>query len=230
MSDPGPRTRAMVALFAAMALLAAACGSSGANGDEGGIASIGEGTADGDDGSPSSDGQGTAEAPTNAEDAFTLYDACMADAGFDIQTVDLGEGTDNAITLEPTGATDADPQAGGSGGDLGGDGFEEANAACEVHLANIDAAFDLSPEQETAFADAELKWTQCMRDRGVEMGDSAPSGGVAVESDDAGGEDPQGPEELGGEDFDFDAFTEAAEACEFVFAEVNDLFEGGSDQ
>ncbi|NOX32048.1 MAG: hypothetical protein GXP35_18690 [Actinobacteria bacterium] len=230
MSHPGPRTRTMVALFTAIALLAAACGSG--SGDEGGVASISEGTASGGDESSSPESQSTAEAPTNPEDAFTLYDACMADAGFEFQTVDLGEGTDGAIALEPFGATEADPQAGGSGAD-GGEGFDEANAACEVHLSNVDSAFDLSPEQETALADADLKWRECMSDSGVDLPDPEPAGGIAVEAGDAGeagGGDPQGPGEIGGEDFDFDAFTEAAEACESVFAEIDSFFEEGTDQ
>lgn len=233
MFHANPNTRTMVALFAAMVLLAAACGTSNGNGDEGGIASINDGTTDaGDDSSPS-DGQGTTEAPTNVDDAFALYDACMAEAGFEIQTVDIGGGTGNALDLAPTTGGEDDPQAGEADTDFGADGFEEANATCEAHLANADSSFEVTPEQEAAFADADLKWTQCMRDQGIDMPGTEATGGVAVESDgggEGGGDDPQGSGETGGEDFDFEAFDAAAEACNSIFDEIDDLFEGESDQ
>ncbi len=206
--------RRTAALFAAIALLAAACGNGSDDSAEAGVASISDGAAVGDQQGASA--QGTAEAPTNAEDAFGLYDACMKEAGIEIQEVEFdGAG---GIEIEDLDGTETDPQSGGSAEDPEGASYSEADAECSKHLVNVDAGFDLTPEQEAAFRDANLKWEKCMTDQGIEI-TTAASGGLDVDSEQAEA-DPQDAE-ASQPDFDFEAFDAASEKCQSIFDELD---------
>ena len=236
------RSRSVAAVFAALLLFTAACG--GSDGDESGdqaIATLTEDTADDtgdadtsggtDEAAP--DGDDDVEAPEDPEDAFALFDECMAEAGIEVETVGaVGDGrveVDSGSPGEPPG--EVDPQAGGgSFEDFGLEEFEAANEACEGHLANIDGGFDLSPEQEAAMEDAQLEWTKCMSDQGVEVPelDDAGSGSIVVEG--AVEVDPQtGEPSFEDSDFDFEGFEEAAQSCQSVYEryeELDGLFDG----
>jgi len=214
----GPHIRKVTALFAATLLVTAACGGGG-GGDsaKADVASISVG--DGNDQQSSPDGEGTAEAPANSEDAFALYDECMTKAGFEFETIPFdGEEGDGLETLSPD-AEEDDPQAGGSLNDFDPEAFEKANSTCEVHISNIDSGFDLSPEQEAAVDDANLKWEECMEQQGVDLPDTEASDGFDVDSPDAA-DNPQEGGTADDQDFDFESFNEAAENCQQIFDDI----------
>lgn len=195
-----------------------ASGGSTAGGD---VASLNDGTSPAGTG-----GEESVEAPENAEDAFRLYDKCMADAGFAFDTSTEGD-DDGLIELEEFGSDSDDPQSNGGIGDFDGEDFEAANDACAKHLANSDDSFDLSPEQQVALEEAERAFAACMSERGVDLPE-ATGDGAAV---DAGGADAEGdPQDEAGSfednDFDFEKFNEAAEECESVFDALDDELDG----
>ena len=221
------RHRGIAALAAAVLLLATACGSAGDDdAADDGVASLSDqDDADSDESADTeaSDGEAAAdpeqvEAPDNPEDAFALFEECMADAGLDMQPVDGDDGSVQVLG-------DDDGQAGGIaiGGsidDFDPDQFEEIAGRCEAHLANLDAGFEMSPEQEAAFNDAQLEWTECMREQGVEVPDfDGGSGGMIVIGGPEAEGDPQAGGSIGDADFDFEAFSAADEACNHVFAD-----------
>ena len=167
--------------------------------------------------------------PTDAEDAFALFNQCMADHGIEggISVSVGGDASSGAVQIDEMEPGEIDPQAGsGSIDDFDMEDLDAANKACEGHLANIDAGFDLTPEQQAAFDDAQLEFNDCMAEHGVEVPDlGSGSGGIvvgrAVASEDG---DPQaGGLNLDDQDFDFEAFDKAAKACDFVFEQVEDL-------
>lgn len=222
-----------LAVFIPLLMIVGACGS-GDEGAGGGVASLtddGTGPSAGADAAPDDTGL---EAPENPEDAFALFGECMTDAGFDFGeaiSVGGGDGSGGAITVEPGGTVlgndEIDPQQqGGSLEEFDLDAFDEANEACEGHLANIDGGFDLSPEQEAAFEDAQLEWSRCMEEQGIEVPEVDGSGGagVVIVEGPVGDADPQGGsasfEDL---EFDFEGFEEAAELCQSVYDQYDEL-------
>jgi len=218
-------------VFMSVGLVAAACGSDEAA-DTSGIASL----TDGEDDDSAADGStlidDAAEAPENAEDAFALFDECMTDRGFEFASTASSSGAVGSLSIEGGSAvTEVDPQSGGIE-DFDLDEFEAANDECRVHLANIDGGFDLTPEQEAAFEDAQLEFQSCMSDAGIEMPDiiGGGSGGLSLQVEEVDGDlDPQAGAGFTGSDFDFEAFQEAAETCNHVFDDIGGLALG-SDQ
>ncbi|MEM9521782.1 MAG: hypothetical protein AAGA37_20910 [Actinomycetota bacterium] len=167
------------------------------------------------------------EAPEDIELAFALFDECMAEFGIDMQTSMAGEG-DEGLSIEEETIELDDPQAGaGDLGDFNMEDFDAANAECEKHLANTDVGFDMSPEQEALFEDAQIEWSNCMRERGIDIPDMDSSGGGAIIID-AGTEadDPQAGDGFSGDNFDFEAFEKASAECEYAFDALSDVFEG----
>ncbi len=238
MLNPPSRLRNAFVMLGTLSLFAAACGgaSETATDTDQGIASL---AADASDTAPTEDPQrgDEPEAPNNPEDAFALFNECMGDLGFDFGSVGIvggGEGGFGApIEIEEFGGgvEDFDPQeSGGSFEDFDAGAFEEANEACEGHLAGIDAGFDLTPEQEVLFEDAQIEFAACMGELGIDVPEiGSVSGGIVVESSSAEVEiDPQsGLPSFDDSDFDFEAFEEAAESCQYVFEqyeELDDLF------
>ncbi|MEM9201926.1 MAG: hypothetical protein AAGC53_09705 [Actinomycetota bacterium] len=166
------------------------------------------------------------EAPEDMELAFALFDECMAEFGIDMQTSIAGEG-DEGLSIDESTIDLDDPQAGaGDLGDFDMEDFDAANKECEKHLANTDAGFDLSPEQQALFEDAQLEWTNCMRERGIDLPDLDSSGGGAIIID-AGVEsdDPQSGGGFNDDNFDFEAFEAASAECEYAFEALDDVFE-----
>lgn len=231
-SNPNHR-RARAAVLSTFLLLASACGS-GTTNDAGGVASLTDNT-DVDASVEDSDAgpvDGGLEAPENPEDAFALFNQCMSEAGFNFESaVSVGVGSSGSIDVEPGGvmATDeVDPQQrSGSIDDFDPEAFDRANKACEGHLANIDGGFDLTPEQQAALDDAQLEWSTCMSDLGVDVpvlqGSTSGAGAIVIEGS-AESADPQsGDASFEDFDFDFEAFDEAAQTCQSVYDQYDEL-------
>ncbi len=224
----------LAAAAVAVGLALTACGGDSDGAAANGIASATEisvaATSDDTDESTTTD----PDAPDNAEDAFALFDQCMTDAGFDFAT-DSG-GAEGGITLGDSvsgGSAEVDPQGGpASIGEFDFDAFEAANVECEVHLQGVDVGFDLSPEQEAALSDAQLEFTDCMRDLGVDVAefeDGAGDGLAIVEGGEAETDPQTGLPSFADDDFDFEKFEEASQECSAVFdkyAVLDGLFGG----
>lgn len=245
--------RGAFAALAVLTLISSACGN--ADGDDAqadGVASLRDlstpddtttsDTASADAGSEESS---ELEAPDDPEEAFALYDQCLQDHG-----VDPGEGPvfatagGDAIAVAPA---DGAKPAGGEGPDsqvfVFGDGpngsvppeidqeMLDAMEACRGHLANATPDFDLTPEQQAAMEDAQLKFQQCMEEHGIEGGGFTISVGagqaldVHEEQDDQAAPPPTA-------EIDPEQFQAAAEECQSVYddyPELEDLFpEGGA--
>ena len=199
----------------------------------------GDGDAANNDGDADA-GAGDLEAPEDTEDAFDLYNECMADAGYDFGDMAVGDGGEGSVAIiDAENAVDAGAvDSGGSGGveafeidDVDFDGFQDADSTCQGHLANIDVSFDMSPEDEAAFEDAQLEWTSCMRDLGIDVPDIGDaSGGLVVvggapgegaDLGDGGADGSSGGFEVD----DIEAFEAATKECDAVFDELNASFE-----
>ena len=218
-----------IALGTAIALSAAACGgdtaTDTADARSNAIATLDDGTAPSESSSSDSTTDPSvsdAEAPDDPELAYALWDECMADAGFDISTSFAG-GADG-LAVEELELDAVDPQTDGfSSPEDFDDSFQEASAECDKHLANVDAGFDLTPEQQAQFEDAQIEWAACMTDAGFEIPEISGEGGAAISIEIGPTDgDPQS-EGFGEGDFDFEAFETAAEACSSAFDELDDL-------
>lgn len=230
-----PPIRSVAALAVAVALVLGACGGDTDASSDTGVASLGDTesstSAPGDDADGAAEGSQSGDTPDVTDDpelAFAAYDECMNDAGFEF-TSGLAGGESGAeaglIVGEIEVEAGADPQSGGLGVSEFGEEFEAAEEECRKHLEGLDLSFDMSPEEQAAFEDAQIAWAACMRDQGVDVPDfdSEAGGVVVVEVGDEG--DPQG----GGFDaldFDVEAFEAANEACGWTFAEFEERFGG----
>lgn len=212
--------RTLVAVTA-FSLGAAACsgddGATETTGSDTGIATLEDDSPQPSDDERSWEATGDdTEAPDDPELAYALYDDCMAEQGFDFSTSFGGDGEDGAIDIQESEIELDDPQAQQLDFEDFNEAFDEANAACEQHLANIDSGFDLDPEQQALFEDAQLEWTACMRDAGFDIPDMDGDGGaVFIQVGPVDGDPQSGG--IDGNDFDFEAFEEAAAGCESAF-------------
>ncbi len=225
MTRPFPRSRRPVgaAALSVFLLLASACGSS-SNTDTDAVASLD------DDNGPSetdasADDEPALEAPDDPEDAFALYGECMTDAGFGFGgSFAIGGPGADAIDVteldEQVDPSETDPQQAGSFDDLDPEAFEEANAQCEGHLDGIDAGFDLSPEEQAAFDDAQLEFTECMEEQGVDMPEITTGGAGMVTVEEVEIDPESGEPSFDDLDFDIAAFEEAAEPCQHILEEL----------
>ena len=212
--------RTLVAVTALSLGTAACSGDDGATettGSDTGIATLEDDGPQSSDDERSSDATGDdAEAPDDPELAYALYDDCMAEQGFDFSTSFGGDGEDGAIDIQESEIELDDPQAQQLDFEDFDEAFDEANAACEQHLANIDSGFDLDPEQQALFEDAQLEWAACMRDAGFDIPDMDGDGGaISIQVGPVDGDPQSGG--IDGNDFDFEAFEEAAAGCESAF-------------
>ncbi len=217
------RRRRILGAVLALALIAAACGNESATAADEGVATLGDDAAE-STGSAADEEPGV-EAPDDPEDAFRLFNECMSNAGIDFGDAIVIGGAEDGSTIEIDPADDAitgiDPQT-GSLDDFSVEDFEEANAQCNQHLANVDPYFDMSAEEKAAFEDAELKFRQCMEDLGVEVPDfDDAAGGVVIQEFDEVEVDPQtGLPSF--EDTEFEKFNEAATECEHHFDAIGE--------
>lgn len=212
-----------------VAVTALSLGTAACSGDDGATETTGSGTgiatleddgpqpSDGERSSDSTGADGTdAEAPDDPELAYALYDECMAEYGFDFSTSFGGDGEDGAIDIQESEIELDDPQAQQLDVEDFDEVFDEANAACEQHLANIDDGFDLDPEQQALLEDAQLEWAACMRDAGFDIPDMDSDGvGISIQVGPVDGDPQSGG--IDGNDFDFEAFEEAAAGCDSAF-------------
>ncbi len=223
-----PPSRRVLALSFALVLVAASCGSS-AEDDTSGVATLSDGDEDAgavDD--PDTGDTPTAEAPEDPEEAFALFSECMDEAGFGMAGSVTTGGSDGAIGVD-AGLTveEVDPQGEAFDfEDVDFEAFEEANSECEAHLANIGMGFDLTPEEQVLFDDAQLDFAECMEEHGVKMPEVSGGGGaitIVGEPD----VDPQtGEVSFDDAGFDFESFNEASQECEHHLAELDALLAG----
>jgi hypothetical protein len=210
-----------------LALFLASCGTAGSGDDApDGVARLGTDTTAAVVDEPD-DSADEVEAPTDRNEAFLLYDQCMAEEGFptdaagqtnDGQTVQGGGSEDEAGPTQRTvgpGGIEIAPE------DL--EAFEAANQVCSAHLANISQGEELTPEQQAALEDANLKVQQCMTDKGFDVrlhiGGGAGSG--LIQNGEAGEEAPP-PNQ--GED-DPEEIDAAIAECMEIFNEYPELAE-----
>lgn len=192
------------------ALLLSACGSSAADNADDGVASL--------DSVPeaqaTADELGDADEPTEEdfEQAFEAYEQCAADLGLgDIFVGSEGDGASTEVVLESDDGSDVA---------VSDENFEEQlqrlEEECDPLLDAVSQDFELSPEQEAEFADAELAFARCMREAGFDFpdpgGDSDGGFVIEIESD----------------DFDIDAMDQATGKCDDVFDDlsINEESEG----
>jgi hypothetical protein len=214
-----------------LALLLAACGGAGtAEEDPDGVARLGtDTTTTVEDASDASSDE--AVAPTDRNDAFLLYDQCMAEEGF--PTDAAGQANDGPTVQQGTaGGPDEDDgstnRAVGPGGieiapeDL--EAFEAANQVCQAHLANLAQGEEFTPEQQAALEDANLRVQQCLADKGIDAQISiggGDGGGLIQDEDSDDNAPPPNQGEVDPEELDaamaecmsiFDEYPELADA------------------
>lgn len=227
------RTTRLAAVAVAAACLVAGCGGDQASGDGQQIATLrtdgAAGVTGGDAASEGTSGgtDGALEAPEDIEEAMALYQACMEEHGVDggaFRVAGEASGGD-VISVERDESDDAGPPPGLP--DVDPEEVEAADEACHGHLANAIGGFDLSPEQQAALEDAQLEWSACMRDHGVDVPEgmfvAAGDGDIAISRRVGGsGEvgDGDAPEPL---DIDTDAFNAAAAECQSVYEQYPEL-------
>jgi hypothetical protein len=215
-------------MITVLALFLAACGNGGsANEDSDGVASLGTDTptTTGDESDDSADG---VEAPTDRNEAFVLYDRCMAEEGF---ATDAAGQANDGPTIQSAGSEDEEAPTHQIAGpwrqidiapeDL--EAFEAANQVCSAHLANISQGEELTPEQQAALEDANLKVQQCITDKGfdvrIHIGGGAGSG--VVQNEEAGEEAPP----FNQEEDDREEINAAIAECMEIFNEYPELAE-----
>lgn len=225
------RRRLPIKIVAGLALIAAACGTSQA--DTTGVASLA------DDENTAAESQSNepaeAEAPEDPEEAFTAYEECMESEGIDfggsiasysgVEGLEVGSDATGVIIGGPAAADDPQRQSLDLD-DFDLDAFQDAERKCSPLLANVDAGYELDPEERAEFDDAQLVFTDCMEDQGVEVPDfsgGAVIGAIGVEGDgiDFHAPDPQGDAGFISPDFDFEAFEAAASECRHAFDGLN---------
>lgn len=160
-------------LLAVAALAAVACGDS-AQGE--GVASVNDGKGTASRAGEQRDGQ-RAKDP---EKAMLDFARCMREHGVDMPDPKSGEG--GMFRFEA-------PQAGTRVPEEGK--FMDADKACR-HLMSDAGPPELSPEDEKQMQDAMLDFARCMRERGVEVPDPQPGGGIIAKVGE--GADPRSPE------------------------------------
>lgn len=218
-----------VSLMAVVTIGAAACSSdSTTESTDSGVASLSDQSSTTSQGSTDGVGAEDSEAPTDPDLAYALFESCMTDEGFDFS---IASGSTDATDIDELGVEEVDPQgqAFGSPEELN-ERFAEAEEKCDRHLANVENQQDLSPEEQAEFEDAQIAFADCMREKGIDIPDfDGDGGGVIVIEAGPGENDPQG----GGFDpdnFDTEAFDEAADECNAVFDSLNESISGGAEE
>lgn len=220
MSGLWKRCGLLTPFVVALAMALAACGTPSGTEDTNGVASL-----QGDDATTTTIAADP-EAPTDPEDAFALFEECMADHG-----IDLGEGrvaTDDGGVVIRRGASESDrsdpSERQGQGFDEDPEEFRAANEECQKHLANLDDGFDLTPEQEAAMEDARLEFQKCMKDHGIEgdfmIGVGGGGASFSSEVEDEPEVDPQAQSEIDPEELEA-----TQEECMKIFQETPELQE-----
>ncbi len=207
------------------ALMLAACGSDpgGAEAGSDGVASLGSGaTAETTGGNDS----GGLEAPTDQNEAFLLYDKCMAEEGFPTDTAgSTDEGMVSSSSEDESDGNEGPTEKllGPGGIEIEGEDierYEKADEVCRGHLANVQTGLpEFTPEQEAALADAEVKVNECLQEKGVDMKvDLTDDEGLSTNEEQDEGDDGSGAPPP-----DIEEMEQALEECSKVFDEYPEL-------
>ncbi len=192
-------TRTTPFSLAAIGVLAlAACGGSSSD-DDSGIASL--------DDPVEADGEAI-----DPDLALADYQQCLRDNG---AGVDFHAGAGGG-SISIGGSGEADPQ---SGGGFDADAFRQAAEACSDLAEAAIGAFTPDPQQQAEIEDAQLRFDECMSDKGLEgyRGNMATSSGLDIAgSGDAS--DPQGGNSF--DDVDPDVLREALDECSAVYDDL----------
>ena len=184
----GSRWRYAILALAVMALVGAACGETAAGTEEPTVAALpesgdaaGEGaTEDGAGGSGAGAASTPSDPPTDeeAEAAQLRYEQCLADQGVNLDEVfgNFEESDGEAVTfgIEVDDEADFESMM---------EDFDEANQLCEPILEEVFGSFELSPEQEAAFGDANAAFSECMAEAGFEIDAEAGANTFGFEID-----------------------------------------------
>ncbi len=187
----GPSHKSVSALLVTAALLLSACGSTQAA-DTPSVASLDNGETETTEGKNDGDNEEPSEA--DLEKAQLKYDQCMLDNGVDQDELfgDLEEDEDSGISSGQVEFTEEDFEE-----------FEAAQEECQPILDDAFGEFTLSPEDEAKQADVELKFNQCMADKGFDFEESED--GEVIELP---------------EDVDIDKLDEASKECNEIFEDA----------
>ena len=169
------RFLAWAVVAVAVTLVTAACGSG--RGEGVASANQGKGAASGDG---AQQGQRDEQRAKDPEKAMLDFARCMRDHGVDMPDPKPGQG--GMVTFE------ARP---GDGPLPDESKFMEADKACR-HLMGDAGPPELSPKDQKEAQDAMLAFARCMRERGVEVPDPQPAGGIVAKIGE--GPDPRSPE------------------------------------
>jgi|GEM_PF-2190666 hypothetical protein len=179
------------------------------------------------------------------DEAVQAYNKCVADEGMPelaMAEEDMMAGDGGGIVSVEVDEGDLDASGGSVGApdDAGGvfdestfdfGKFEEVDEKCGHYLESAFGEFTLSPEQEAIMKDAELAFTKCMKDHGLDvtiLGMGA--NGESLDPDEPGDSADPNLSMQNAADDDFEKFNEAAQACEHVFLDAEKMLddaEGG---
>jgi len=172
----------------------------------------------------------TGDESLSPEDAVREYNACVTAQGMPEMAIpeDLAGGSGGLTivggeTIEEPSGDEFDEST------FDFDRFEEVDEKCGHFLDSAFGDFELSPEEEAIFKDAELEFTKCMKERGFDIqmmgpGSDAPS----LDPEETGAPGDGGSSMMEFADDDFEKFNEAADACEHVFEEVQEKLDAAA--
>lgn len=212
-----------------LALGLAACGVAGGTGEDDvdGVASLGTDTTT-TAGGDTTDTSANVEAPTDPNEAYLLYDQCMAKEGFATDLAgEAGVGGTDVESVEGSGSDGGggptERMVGPGGVEIAPEdqeAFQAADEACRAHLANISLGEEFTPEQQAAMEDAALRVEQCMRDKGFDGLQFEVGGGEqGLTRQEEADEDPSPPQRPA----DPEALDEALKECSKIFEEYPEL-------
>jgi len=193
----------LLAIIPVVALVAAACSSSGA---PQGVASL--------DDSAATSTTVAQDPQVSSEDAILAFTQCLRDQGLDVADP----------TFDGQGGFGFGGQAGG--GDVDQEAFQAARDACQQYLADLQQTFDRPDLSQTQ--DDLIAFSQCMRDQGIA---EFPDPDLSAFGPGTGGGPPQGQGgsygPFGDVDFSDPTVQAAAEACQGQFGGQGGFFGGG---
>jgi hypothetical protein len=176
------------------ALLTGACGPATAGPD---VASV-----SGDNGESASPGTTAAPGAADPKEAFLAYAQCMREHGVDMPDPEVND--DGGVNM----------RLGGDPGEIAG--LEDAEKACRPALDEAMQADGRKPDpaQEAEMKDRALRFSQCMREHGVDMPDPVFEDGGRMKMTIGGPDGGEGP------DPESPAFQEAEKACQPIMGDM----------
>ncbi len=166
------------ALAAAGLVAATACGG-GATGS-GGVATLGDGRSDGATTNADADAD---QGDESFEEALLAFARCMREQGIDMPDPETGGRGGGVVVVGPG--------RGAGGPSASEDEFASAEKQCGHLMEGLEP--DLSSEEQDRMQDEMLAFARCMRDRGIDMPDPEPGGGLRMAVGE-GHPDPRDPD------------------------------------